>query len=189
MSNHFKSSNKFLFAVYLYSTSWVLVVVGGIFFKKERKKKKTKGNKRENNQTEKSFFCFISLIAVAPKSSSLHRKIPPGCLHAPPLLTDQITYLLYLFFSSISIFLYQFLPCLLIKSWWWWRWGWWWTPFWCFFPASWSNQFFFYTMMIMVKGEEDLWLWASPAYWSNHFIFYVMMIMIISTIMVKGRDL
>ena len=93
-----KSSNKFLFAVYLYSTSWVLVVVGGIFFKKERKKKKIKGNKRENNQTEKSFFCFISLIAVALKSSSLHRKIPPGCLHAPPLLTDQITYLLYLFF-------------------------------------------------------------------------------------------
>ena len=93
-----KSSNKFLFAVYLYSTSWVLVVVGGIFFKKERKKKKIKGNKRENNQTEKSFFCFISLIAVALKSSSLHRKIPPGCLHAPPLLTDQITSLLYLFF-------------------------------------------------------------------------------------------
>ena len=93
-------------------------MVGGIFFikkerKKERKKMKIKGSKRENNQTEKSFFCFISLIAVAPKSSSLHRKIPPGCLHAPPLLTDQITSLLYLFFF---LFLFFIFTCLLIKS-------------------------------------------------------------------------
>ena len=107
-----KLSKNYLFAVYLYSTSWVLVVVGGIFFKKERKKKKIKGNKRENNQTEKSFFCFISLIAVAPKSSSLHRKIPPGCLHAPPLLTDQITSLLYLFFF-FYFFLFLSIPPLL----------------------------------------------------------------------------
>ena len=56
-----KLSKNYLFAVYLYSTSWVPAVVGGIFFKKERVKENENQGKWKGEiikQRKASFVLF-----------------------------------------------------------------------------------------------------------------------------------
>ena len=87
-----KLSKNYLFAVYLYSTSWVPAVVGGIFFKKERVKENENQGKWKGEiikQRKASFVLFRWLR-----------------------LLRKVLYCIGKFHQAASMLL----PCLLIKS-------------------------------------------------------------------------